>query len=156
MAKKNTMTPYTSKLQGFEDANDMPGTLQWSVGYYEKAALNQDLKKGASPNVPPAVKDDKGKAAQEAGTVADTKDEKDALRIPPDADVPSGVLSIIVHQINNLERQGACHGSGLAQAAHRAQTSRAARATARAGAGRTCPSRRRRARTCRTATASSS
>jgi hypothetical protein len=90
-------------LQGFEDANKMDGKLTWSVGYYEKAALNQGLKKEASPNVPKEIKDKP--EAQEAGTVADSKDELDALRIPPDVNVPSGILSVIIHQINNLERQ---------------------------------------------------
>jgi Ca2+-dependent lipid-binding protein len=107
MAKPNTMVPYTSTLQGFEDANSMPGTLFWSVGYYEKSALNQDLKKEPSPNVPKEVKE-KDPKTREEGTVADTQDEKDALRVPPDPAVPSGVLSVIIHQINNLERQGAC------------------------------------------------
>jgi len=103
MANPNKVTSRTDALQGFEDANKMPGNLHWSIGYFEKAALNQGLKKDPNANAPKEIKD---KAeAQSSGTVADSKDEKDALRIPPDPEVPSGILSVIVHQINNLERQ---------------------------------------------------
>ncbi|KAI0826298.1 hypothetical protein BC629DRAFT_1605012 [Irpex lacteus] len=91
------------KLRGFEDANDMPGTLFWEVGYYEKVPLNQDLKKDANANVPEGLKDKK--ELQDKPSVADTQAEADALRIPPDPAIPTGILSIIIHQINNLERQ---------------------------------------------------
>jgi Ca2+-dependent lipid-binding protein len=97
------MVTRTDKLQGFEDANKMPGDLRWSIGYYEKSALNQALKKEPNANVPKEIKEEP--KAQETGTVADSKDELDALRIPPDANCPSGILSVIIHQINNLERQ---------------------------------------------------
>jgi Ca2+-dependent lipid-binding protein len=33
MRKPNEMVPRTDKLQGFEDANEMPGTLHWEIGY---------------------------------------------------------------------------------------------------------------------------
>lgn len=58
------------------------------------------MKKGEKNiNAPKEVKDKV--ADQEEPTVADSKDEADALRIPPDPEVPSGILSIIIHQINN-------------------------------------------------------
>lgn len=81
----------------------MPGTLHWSIGYFEKAPLNQELKTDPNSHLPKEVKDKADETS--AGTVADSKDEKDALRIPPDPEVPSGILSVIIHQINNLERQ---------------------------------------------------
>jgi hypothetical protein len=71
----------------------------------EKAALNQNLKKGEkNVNVPKEIQNEK--QSQEQPTVADNKDEADALRIPPDPNVPSGILSVIIHQINN--RQSPC------------------------------------------------
>ncbi|KAI0074714.1 hypothetical protein K474DRAFT_1665159 [Panus rudis PR-1116 ss-1] len=103
MKEPNKMIERVDKLHGFEDANDMPGTLHWSIGYYEKAALNQALKNEENPNVPDVIKDKK--EVQEQPTVADSKDEADALRIPPDPSIPTGILSVIIHQINNLERQ---------------------------------------------------
>lgn len=45
-------------------------------------------------------------------TVADTKEEADALTTPPDPEAPSGVLSVIVHYIANLERQDLKGASG--------------------------------------------
>lgn len=66
----------------------------------EKAPLNQELKKGEkNVNVPKEIADKK--EAQEQPTVADNQAEADALRIPPDPNVPSGILSVIIHQINN-------------------------------------------------------
>ena len=66
----------------------------------EKVPLNKALKKEESPNVPAEIKE-KHEQTQEKPTVADTQEEADALRTPPDPTVPSGVLSIIIHQINN-------------------------------------------------------
>ncbi|KAK7679647.1 hypothetical protein QCA50_017359 [Cerrena zonata] len=103
MREPNKMNSRVDKLQGFEDANSMPGELYWDIGYFEKAPLNQALKREENPNVPDVVKDKK--QAQEQPTVADSQEEADALRTPPDLNVPSGILSVIIHQINNLERQ---------------------------------------------------
>lgn len=105
------MVARTDPLRGFEDANDMPGTLHWEIGYFEKVPLNQALKKEESPNVPAEIKG-KHEQIQEKPTIADTQAEADALRTPPDSTIPSGVLSIIVHQINNLERQDIKGASG--------------------------------------------
>lgn len=38
-------------------------------------------------------------------TTADTAEEADVTRTPPDPRYPSGVLSVVIHQINSLERQ---------------------------------------------------
>lgn len=107
MAKPNTMTKREDKLQGFEDANDMPGTLYWEFGYYNKMPLNKALKKPnpTEDKTLPAEVAEKKEAAQAKPTSADTQEEADVLRTPPDPNVPSGILSVIVHQINNLERQ---------------------------------------------------
>ena len=65
--------------------------------------FNKALKKEESPNVPKEIKD-KHEGIQEKPTVADTQEEADALRTPPDPSIPSGILSVIIHQINNRER----------------------------------------------------
>lgn len=64
-----------------------------------KAPLNQALKKDENSNVPPEMRTNE--KVQEQPTVADSKVEADALRIPPDPNVPSGILSVVIHQINN-------------------------------------------------------
>lgn len=102
----------TDKLQGFEDADEMDGHLTWSVAYYEKARLDRSLttKKGTAEGLPKEVKD-KPEAEQQP-TPPDTKEEADALHIPPRKDLKSGIFSVIIHQINSLERQNLKGASG--------------------------------------------
>ncbi|THG95827.1 hypothetical protein EW026_g5890 [Hermanssonia centrifuga] len=99
----NQMISRVDKLKGFEEANDMSGTLHWDIGYFTKAPLNQALKKEPNVNVPAEIKGNK--QAQEQPSIADTQAEADALRTPPDPTIPTGILSVMIHQINNLERQ---------------------------------------------------
>lgn len=80
-----------SLLEVFADC--LPGRCS------EKTPLNQALKKDASANVPEGLKDKE--ELQDKPSVADTQAEADALRIPPDPSIPSGILSVIIHQINN-------------------------------------------------------
>ncbi|KAH8101901.1 hypothetical protein BXZ70DRAFT_932402 [Cristinia sonorae] len=103
MKQPGKMFSRVDKLTGFEDANDMPGALFWDIGYYEKNPLNTSLKKEEPTDVTQAVKENK--PVQEQATVADNQAETDALSTPPDPNIPSGILSVIIHQINNLERQ---------------------------------------------------
>ncbi|KAJ3523496.1 hypothetical protein NM688_g8720 [Phlebia brevispora] len=99
MRTPNQMISRADKLRGFEDANDMPGTLHWEIGYYEKVPLNKALQKDQNANVPDEIK---GKEqTHEKPTVADTQEQADALTTPPDPSIPTGILSVIVHQINN-------------------------------------------------------
>lgn len=95
----------TDGLQGFEDSDTMQGSLTWSIAYYEKAKLEEDRqsKKGTAERLDKEVKD-KPEMAQQPTSV-DNQQETLALRVPPRKDLPSGILSIIVHQINQLERQ---------------------------------------------------
>ena len=39
----------------------------------------------------------------------------DVSRTPPDPNLPSGILKVVVHQINNLERQNLFGASGSAR-----------------------------------------
>lgn len=89
------------KLMGFEDADDMPGTLKWKVAFYEKADFNKAL-------IP--KKDEKNmtkveKETQREAAAIDSDEEKLALHCPPDPEYPSGILSIIVHHISGLENR---------------------------------------------------
>ncbi|KAH8835959.1 hypothetical protein DL96DRAFT_1809735 [Flagelloscypha sp. PMI_526] len=114
MSKPNEMHAREDRLQGFEDANEMPGTLHWEIGYYDKMPFNQSLALDAKEKKAQATEEAPGPVAQveerenieeNKPTIADTKVERDALNVPPDPEVPMGILSVIVHQINNLERQ---------------------------------------------------
>jgi len=96
------MYPQVSKLAGMDEGSEMPGTLHWEVGYFGKPqfrpALRTDGKNRALPENlrdKPELQDEKGQANSSAD---------DAVQhTPPDPLWPSGVCSIVVHQIVNLE-----------------------------------------------------
>ncbi|WVQ82868.1 hypothetical protein IAT38_005004 [Cryptococcus sp. DSM 104549] len=122
MEKPNQMIRREDGLMGFEDANDMPGKLVWSIGYFEKAPLQKALERG--PSVEEAAEDpEPTKTAPEMemhpGDAAPNPAKRDLPPPPPDVEKtkpdpkwPSGVLSIILHQVNNLERQNLKGKSG--------------------------------------------
>ncbi len=89
------------KLMGFEDADDMPGTLKWKVAFYEKADFNKAL-------VPKKKQEEMTKVEKETqreASAIDSAEEATALHCPPDPEYPSGILSIIVHHISGLENR---------------------------------------------------
>jgi len=96
------MYPQVSKLQGLSEGSEMPGELHWEVGFFGKPRLRPELitdgkKKDLPENMQdiPEFQDEKGVISNE---------EEDAIvRTPPDPLWPSGILSIIVHQIVNLQ-----------------------------------------------------
>ncbi|GAA5923396.1 uncharacterized protein JCM15063_003634 [Sporobolomyces koalae] len=112
MLKPNEVHKRTDKLMGFEDADSMAGTLTWSVAYFEKAKLNPALKltQGIDHSLPKELQDHP-ELKVETNTV-DTPEEADVSRTPPDPNYPSGVLSVIVHNILSLERQNLKGASG--------------------------------------------
>lgn len=99
--KANQMIDREDKLMGFEDADDMPGTLKWKVGFYEKADFNKALVKEKK-------KEEMTKVEQETernASAVDSAAEATALHCPPDPEYPSGILSMIVHHISGLENR---------------------------------------------------
>lgn len=46
MENPNQMVRRTDDLMGFEDADDMSGKLNWSIGYFEKVPLRKELERG--------------------------------------------------------------------------------------------------------------
>ncbi|ORY63986.1 uncharacterized protein BCR38DRAFT_409394 [Pseudomassariella vexata] len=91
-----------SKLKGVKAESEMPGELHWEVGFYGKtqfrAALRTD---GKDVNLPKELRDAK-ELQDDKGTV-DNAEEDAVTHTPPDPLWPSGILSIVVHQIVNLE-----------------------------------------------------
>jgi len=96
------MYPQISKLAGVQEGSEMPGELHWEVGYFGKPkfrpALRTDGKNKALPN---GLQDD-AQFQDEKGTL-DTADADAVAHTPPDPLWPSGICSVIVHQIVNLE-----------------------------------------------------
>lgn len=96
------MYPQVSKLAGMDADSEMPGELHWEVGYFGKPkfrpALRTDGKNRALPENlrdHPELQDEKG--------ATNTAEDDAVQHTPPDPLWVSGVCSIVVHQIVNLE-----------------------------------------------------
>jgi len=96
------MYPQVSKLAGMDEGSEMPGELHWEVGYFGKPqfrpALRTDGKNKALPSElrdHPHLQDEKG--------VANTATDDAVMHTPPDPLWPSGICSVVIHQIVNLE-----------------------------------------------------
>lgn len=96
------MYPHVSKLTGMEADSEMPGELHWEVGYFTKPKFRRALRTdGKNPNLPDSLKDDPD-LQDDKGVL--NNDDKDAVaHTPPDPLWPSGICSVVVHQIVNLE-----------------------------------------------------
>lgn len=96
------MFPQQSALRGTKAESTMPGQLHWEVGYFGKTQFRKALRTdGKDPNLPKELQDKK-ELQQDVGSL-DTAEEDAVVHTPPDPLWPSGVVSIIVHQIVNLE-----------------------------------------------------
>lgn len=96
------MFPQQSTLRGTKAETTMPGNLHWEVGYFGKTQFRKALRTdGKDPNLPKELQDKK-ELQQDVGSL-DTAEEDAVVHTPPDPLWPSGVVSVIVHQIVNLE-----------------------------------------------------
>ncbi|RDW75577.1 hypothetical protein BP5796_06398 [Coleophoma crateriformis] len=96
------MYPQLSKLKGMDQDSSMPGELHWEVGYFGKPQFRPALRtSGKDVNLPDQLKDKK-ELQDDKGTL-DNAQEDAVVHTPPDPLWPSGVCSVIVHQIVNLE-----------------------------------------------------
>lgn len=109
----------TDSLMGFEDADSMPGTLSWSIGYFTKVPLKKSLERPAttpppspSSSSPSTAQPAQAKTPNDQSSSAKTEPAPDVQRTPPDPDYPSGILSIVIHHISNLECQNLKGTSG--------------------------------------------
>jgi len=107
------MQSRVDKLAGDKEGSTMPGELHWEVGYFGKADFNKKLAThGNDIRIPaeyfPSSQSlisrlrDKPEFKDPTGQLA-TETEADAVHTPPDPAYPSGIVSIIIHQIVNLE-----------------------------------------------------
>ena len=105
------MYPQVSKLAGLDADSEMPGELRWEVGYFGKPKFRPALRTdGKNTNLPDTLKD-QPELQDEKGTL--DSEEKDAVaHTPPDPLWPSGICSIVVHQIVNLELENISGSDG--------------------------------------------
>lgn len=98
------MYPQVSKLQGMDADSEMPGELHWEVGYFGKPQFRPALRtSGKDVNLPDELKDHQ--ALQDDKGSLDNAEEDAVVHTPPDPLWPSGICSVIIHQIVNLELQ---------------------------------------------------
>lgn len=96
------MFPQNSTLRGTKAESSMPGNLSWEVGFFGRTQFRKALRTdGKDPNLPKELQDKK-ELQTDVGSL-DTAEENAVVRTPPDPLWPSGIVSIIVHQIVNLE-----------------------------------------------------
>jgi hypothetical protein len=96
------MFPQTSKLAGLDAGSEMPGELYWEVGYFGKPQYRPALRTdGKNLNLPKELRD-KPEFQDEKGVTNNAEDDA-VQHTPPDPLWPSGIASIVVHQIVNLE-----------------------------------------------------
>jgi len=93
-----------SKLNGLKAESSMPGELHWEVGYFGKTQFRKALQTdGKDPSLPKQLRD-KPELQDDKGSL-DNPEENAVVCTPPDPLWPTGILSIVVHQIVNLELQ---------------------------------------------------
>lgn len=117
MSKPNQMFDRSDHLSGYEDATAMKGTLHWSIGFYDKVPLTPELERPLEN--PPPPKKSAPEMEMRPGDQAPNPAARDGppplpdiSRTPPDPKYPSGILGLVIHQINNLERQNLKGASG--------------------------------------------
>ncbi|KAF3766377.1 hypothetical protein M406DRAFT_277269 [Cryphonectria parasitica EP155] len=96
------MFPQTSTLRGTKAESTMPGELHWEVGFFGRTQFRKALRTdGKDPNLPKELQDKK-ELQTDVGSL-DTAAEDAVVHTPPDPLWPSGIVSIVVHQIVSLE-----------------------------------------------------
>jgi Ca2+-dependent lipid-binding protein len=98
------MYSLVSKLRGLDDGSSMPGELHWEVGFFGKPQFRPALRThGKDVNLSDSLKGHP-ELQDEKGTLS-TAEEDAVAHTPPDPLWPSGICSVVVHQIVNLELQ---------------------------------------------------
>lgn len=96
------MYSHVSKLRGMAEGSSMPGELHWEVGFFGKPQFRPALRThGKDINLPDSLQD-KPELQDEKGTLI-TPEEDAVAHTPPDPLWPSGICSVVIHQIVNLE-----------------------------------------------------
>ncbi|CAJ2511008.1 Uu.00g066330.m01.CDS01 [Anthostomella pinea] len=96
------MYQQVSKLRGVKAESNMPGELHWEVGFFGKTQFRSALRTdGKDLSLPPELRD--RKELQDDKGAVENEQEDAVTHTPPDPLWPSGILSIVVHQIVSLE-----------------------------------------------------
>ncbi|KAL8346560.1 hypothetical protein RB598_000453 [Gaeumannomyces tritici] len=105
------MFPQISKLRGVKAESTMPGELHWEVGFFGRTQFRRALMTdGKDPNLPKELRDKE--ELQDDKGVLETSEEEAVVTTPPDPLWPSGIVSVVVHQIVNLELENVKGSNG--------------------------------------------
>jgi hypothetical protein len=96
------MYPQVSKLSGMDDGSEMPGELRWEVGFFGKPSYRPALRTDGKNKALPDTLKDVPELQDEKGAI-NNEDDDAVQHTPPDPLWPSGICSIVIHQIVNLE-----------------------------------------------------
>ncbi|CZR53224.1 probable meiotically up-regulated gene 190 protein [Phialocephala subalpina] len=96
------MYPQNLKLRGMDENSSMPGELHWEVGYFGNSQFRPALRiHGKDVNLPDQLKDHAA-FQNDKGTLGNATEDA-VVHTPPDPLWPSGICSVIVHQIVHIE-----------------------------------------------------
>jgi hypothetical protein len=88
------------------DLSDRPGSVEYTVGYYGKlppSSSSRPQTDGADPGIPSdLLKEPEFQKAEDNKAIALNDLEKTVLTTPPDPEWPSGILSVQVHEVKDL------------------------------------------------------
>lgn len=102
--QSGSMHERSDRLIGEKDGSTMPGHLNWEVGFFPRAKQRPELRtSGQNMRVPEGLRNIE-EFKSDHGVISSQKDI-DITTIPPDPMYPSGIVSVIVHQIENLEME---------------------------------------------------
>ncbi|RPB08324.1 hypothetical protein P167DRAFT_512393 [Morchella conica CCBAS932] len=102
MLNPGRMHEQVSTLTGAESGTSMPGKLYWEVGFFGKPDFRPALRtSGKDVNLPDQLKD-RPELQDDQGVLENTLEDA-VMHTPPDPLFPSGIVSLVVHQIVNLE-----------------------------------------------------
>ncbi|KAF3937899.1 Tricalbin-1 [Dactylella cylindrospora] len=96
------MQTRSDTLIGEKDGKEVPGKLNWEVGFFKRAGFRKSMKTtGEDLRVPRELRHKQ--EFHEPIAAPTDEDEKLALNVPPDPNYPTGVVSITIHEIKHLE-----------------------------------------------------
>lgn len=98
---KNNITERADELKD-EDGKVLPGKLYWDIGFFPRSDFKESMKTdGKDAAIPKEIRD--RPEFEDYKGVVGTQQEIDVTSTPPDPSLPSGICSILIHQIDNLE-----------------------------------------------------